>query len=175
MSSKIEFIPVRAAAQVESARELFLEYARELGIDLRFQGFEAELTALPGKYAPPTGELLLAHCDGALAGCVAVRPCPTFDSAPPEPGVAEMKRMFVRPAYRNVGLGRLLAREIIDAARRLGYACMRLDTLQTMAPAIALYRSLGFRATAPYYANPLAGVVYLELPLHTLVGRADTA
>ena len=142
---------------VQKARELFLEYAAWLKVDLCFQGFDQELAALPGKYAPPQGRLLLAGAEGELAGCIALRPL--------EPGMGEVKRLYVRPAFRGRGIAKKLAEELIAAARAIGYARLRLDTLAFMREAAALYRSLGFVDIAPYYDNPLPGVVYMELKL----------
>ena len=142
---------------VRAARQLFLEYAAWLKVDLCFQGFDQELAGLPGKYAPPQGRLLLASVEGEDAGCIALRPL--------EPGVGEVKRMYVRPAFRGRGIARRLARELLDAARTIGYATLRLDTLSFMQEAAALYRALGFVQTAAYYDNPLPGVVYMELKL----------
>lgn len=147
-------------ADLETARELFREYAAWLGIDFCFQGFDAELAALPGYYAPPRGELLIAE-DLATkhpVGCVAVRPMSA-------PGMCEMKRMYVRQIARGTGLGRRLAIQILEVARKRGYRVMRLDTLGRLVPAITLYRSLGFRDIPAYYDNPIPGVVYLELGL----------
>jgi len=138
-------------------RELFREYQESLGVDLCFQGFEAELADLPGKYAPPTGALILGLKGNNAAGCVALREI--------EPGVCEMKRLYVRPAHRGQGLGRALAEKIIAEGRRLGFRTMRLDTLEQLREAIGLYESLGFRRIPPYYANPLPGVIYWELRL----------
>ena len=143
---------------LETVRTLFREYQRFLGVDLCFQGFEEELATLPGRYALPQGRLLLARVDERAAGCVALRPLPAV-------GVCEMKRLFVRPASRGQGLGRLLATHVIHEATALNYAVMRLDTLDTLDPAMRLYRELGFQRCAPYYANPLPGVVYWELAL----------
>jgi putative acetyltransferase len=144
-------------ADVAEARALFLEYAAESKLDLCFQGFDEELAALPGKYAPPGGRLLLARDGDGTAGCGALRELSV--------GVCEMKRLFVRPAFRKQGVGRLLAEQLIEEARRIGYMTMRLDTLASMHAARALYESLGFRRIPAYYANPLAEVVYLELVL----------
>jgi ribosomal protein S18 acetylase RimI-like enzyme len=148
---------VTTPADVAKARALFLEYAAESKLDLCFQGFEEELAALPGKYAPPGGCLLLAREEDLTAGCGALRELTA--------GVCEMKRLFVRPAFRKQGVGRLLAERLIEEARRIGYGTMRLDTLASMRAARALYESLGFRRIPAYYANPLAEVVYLELGL----------
>ena len=151
---------VRQAAtpgDVQKARELFLEYSSWLKVDLCFQGFDQELAALPGKYAPPQGRLLLASVEGELAGCIALRPL--------EPGIGEVKRLYVRPAFRGRGVAKKLTEELLAAAHAIGYARLRLDTLAFMHEAAALYRSLGFVDIAPYYDNPLQGVVYMELKL----------
>ena len=147
-----------SAAQVEQARELFLEYAKSLGFSLCFQGFDQELAGLPGGYAPPEGRLLLAEFEGQLAGCVALHKL--------EEGICEMKRLYVRPAFRGKGLGRVLVERIIAEARSLGYQRMRLDTVEpVMKDAVAMYRRFGFREIAPYCVNPQAGVIYMELDL----------
>lgn len=144
--------------QMACIRELFREYQQGLGISLCFQDFETELATLPGRYAPPGGTILLAAVQGQPAGCVALRP---LDA----PGVCEMKRLYVRPGHQGTGLGRALAEAVVGAARRKGYAAMRLDTLPAMGRAIALYESLGFRDIAPYCENPHPGVRYLQLDL----------
>ena len=136
---------------------MFREYAELLGVDLCFQGFEAELRELPGKYAPPGGALLVAYHEGAGAGCVAMRDLGH--------GVCEMKRLFVRPRFRGLRLGKRLAEAIIMSARELGYSTMRLDTLGRLTEAMRLYDRLGFRRIPAYYENPLPGVVYWELDL----------
>jgi putative acetyltransferase len=139
------------------ARELFREYAASLGFDLEFQGFSEELATLPGSYAPPLGRLLLAWEREVAAGCVALRPI--------DPETCEMKRLYVRPAYRGAGLGRRLAERIVREARDAGYGKMRLDTLPAMPGARALYHGLGFRPIPAYRPNPIEGAVFLELTL----------
>ncbi|NUN68120.1 MAG: GNAT family N-acetyltransferase [Bacteroidetes bacterium] len=154
-------ITLRNAATAEdiaTIRELFTEYQSWLQFSLCFQGFDKELAELPGKYAPPAGRLLLAEADGVICGCIALRP---FDGE----GVCEMKRLFVREAFRGRGIGRMMTEQIVAEARAIGYHTMRLDTLQRMEEARALYRQLGFTETPAYYDNPLDGVVYLELQL----------
>jgi putative acetyltransferase len=154
----IEFHDAESAAGIAKARELFLEYAQSLGFSLCFQGFDEELAGLPGKYARPDGRLLLVEIDGQVAGCVALRP---LDSA-----TCEMKRLFVRPAFRGKRLGRVLAERIIVEARAIGYTHMRLDTVaSTMADAVALYRRLGFVEICPYCPNPMPDALYMELDL----------
>jgi ribosomal protein S18 acetylase RimI-like enzyme len=143
---------------IDQARALFLEYAAGLGISLCFQNFDRELANLPGDYAPPEGRLLLATEDDQLAGCIALRKL--------SDGICEMKRLFIRPAYRGKGLGRVLVNALIDEARQLGYTRMRLDTLVgRMDQAIALYRSIGFVEIEPYYENPIEDAKYMQLEL----------
>ena len=143
--------------QVEEARRLFREYEEATGVDLCFQNFAAELAALPGDYAPPPGRLILGYADEELAGCVALRKL--------EEGVCEMKRLYVRPAFRGTGLGRKLAEAAIGEAVEIGYDRMRLDTLPQMGAAIAMYRTLGFREIEAYRFNPVGGTLYMELSL----------
>jgi putative acetyltransferase len=146
---------------LEQVREIFREYAAGLGVDLCFQGFDEELATLPGEYAAPRGALLLAYADGAIAGCCALRPLDAADY----PNAAEMKRLYVRPAWRGTGLGRRLALAALDAARQRGYASVLLDTLSDMEAARALYEDLGFQEIPPYYHNPIAGAHYLKVDL----------
>lgn len=150
-----------SAEQLDTVRELFREYAASLPIDLGFQGFEAELAGLPGDYAGPGGILLLAWCDGALAGCGALRPAPEVD----EPNACEMRRLYVRRAFRRFGLGRQLAEALLDHGRSRGYSAMYLDTLDDMEAARELYATLGFEEVAPYYFNPVPGAHYLRVAL----------
>lgn len=160
MTTSIE--PALDGSSLVEVRVLLEEYAASVGIDLAFQGFDAELAELPGAYGPPAGRLLLARVDGRAAGCVAVRPL--------ESGRCEMKRLYVRPAYRGSRLGRRLAEEAVREARAAGYRAMRLDTLDTMAAARSLYGTLGFRPIAPYRHNPVPGAEFLELNLRRAEG-----
>jgi putative acetyltransferase len=153
-----EIIRASSDVQISQARQLFLEYAAGLGIDLCFQNFEQELAQLPGDYAPPDGRLMLAFHQGELAGCVALRKIGA--------GVCEMKRLFVRDKFRGKGLGRKLANNIIKNAKNIGYERMRLDTLPgKMDKAIELYRALGFKEIKAYYNNPVPGALFMELDL----------
>lgn len=169
--------------EIEATRAIFCEYAQALGVDLCFQNFDDELAHLPGDYAGPRGALLLAlvaaaaeapdardngmqprdQGDGSahVAGCCALRPLDAADY----PNAAEMKRLYVRPAFRGMGLGRQLAEAILDAARGAGYACVLLDTLDDMEAARTLYEELGFEEIPPYYHNPIAGSHYLKVDL----------
>jgi ribosomal protein S18 acetylase RimI-like enzyme len=154
----LSIVPGHAIEHREQVRQLFLEYATSLGVDLGFQGFAGELAKLPGDYAPPTGRLLIAMQGDEIAGCVALRQL--------EPGVCEMKRLFVRPAFRGLGIGRALTDRIIQEAGEAGYQRLRLDTLPSMAEALALYSRIGFREIPPYRHNPIKGAVFLELELN---------
>ncbi len=142
-------------------RELFQEYAENLAVDLCFQQFDTELATLPGDYADPRGALLLALVDGEPAGCCALRPLDATDY----PNASEMKRLYVRRAFRGFGLGRQLAEAALDAARQRGYACVLLDTLDDMESARALYTELGFVEIPPYYHNPIPGAHYLKVDI----------
>jgi putative acetyltransferase len=139
-------------------QQLFEEYAASLGVDLGYQGFGEELRSLPGKYARPYGRLLLASRDDEVLGCVALRRI--------ERGVCEMKRLYVRPQFRTLGVGRMLAERVIEEAREIGYQCMRLDSLPMMKAATTLYRRLGFKVIPPYCDNPVEGALFLELQLN---------
>jgi ribosomal protein S18 acetylase RimI-like enzyme len=146
---------------LQDTRAIFREYALQLGVDLCFQGFEAELASLPGQYAAPAGALLLARVDGQVAGCGGMRPLPEVDY----PDACEMKRLYVRPAFRGHGLGRLIAQALMDHALQAGYSTMLLDTLDEMEAARGLYQTLGFVEVPPYYFNPIAGAHYLKADL----------
>lgn len=160
-SSSVKGLMIRQAespSQIAQVRELFLEYAQSLGFSLCFQGFDQELAELPGDYAPPDGRLLLAEYEGQVAGCVALHKL--------EAGVGEMKRLYLRGAFRGKGWGRVLAERILDEARRTGYSKLRLDTVEpVMKDAVAMYRRLGFREIGPYRENPIAGALYMEMEL----------
>ncbi len=159
--SNIQLVIPTSADDLAATSGVFREYAISLGFDLCFQDFEGEIANLPGGYATPRGALLLAHVDGAIAGCCALRPLDSSDYV----NAAEMKRLYVRPAFRGVGLGRQLAEAILDAARMAGYDSVLLDTLNDMEIARAMYEELGFKEIPPYYHNPLAGAHYLKVDL----------
>jgi len=150
-----------APPQYDATRAIFREYAAGLGVDLCFQNFEAELAALPGEYAPPRGGLQLALVNGEVAGCGAFRPIGDVDYA----NACEMKRLYVRPAFRGLGLGRMIAQALMDQALRAGYSAMLLDTLDDMEAARGLYVQLGFEEIPPYYFNPIPGAHYLKAQL----------
>ena len=161
MPGEGEIVEAATPAHYAAARALFVEYADQLGIDLCFQNFAAELDQLPAMYGPPAGSLLLGLLGGEAVGCVGVRRL--------SPEVCEMKRLYVRGPLRRTGLGARLAAASVAAARARGYRRMVLDTLASMTPARRLYVALGFRETTPYYANPLPDVVYMELDLGNLI------
>ena len=157
----VEIKTPQSPKELTALRALLREYAATLGVDLCFQGFDEELANLPGPYVEPRGALLTAAQDGALAGCCALRPLDNVDY----PNACEMKRLFVRPRFRGLGLGRLLADAILNAARQAGYAYVLLDTLSDMETARALYEDLGFEEIPPYYHNPIPGSHYLKAKL----------
>jgi ribosomal protein S18 acetylase RimI-like enzyme len=155
--SDVRITPAGTPEQIERVRQLFREYADATGARECFEGFAKEVAGLPGPYTPPAGQLLLAELDGSTVGCVAMRKL--------DDGTSEMKRLYVRPAFRGGNLGRRLAEAIITEARRMGYRTMRLDTLPSMVAARALYQSLDFHPIPRYNDNPGAGVIHLELRL----------
>ncbi len=136
----IDLLHADSGELLEEARRIFRDYAGSLTVDLCFQNFEEELRSLPGDYGAPEGQLLLALVDGAVAGCGAMRPLPDSDY----PNACEMKRLYVRPAFRGFGLGRWLVQALLDDAKRAGYSCVLLDTLDDMEAARSLYASFGF-------------------------------
>lgn len=160
-STGILIVEASGPQELDAVRLLFREYAAALNVDLCFQQFEEELSGLPWDYAAPRGSLLLATVAGELAGCCALRPLDGVDHA----DACEMKRLYVRPAYRGLGLGRRLVEAILDRARQSDYACVLLDTLSDMEAARALYDDLGFEDIPPYYFNPIAGAHYLKVTL----------
>jgi putative acetyltransferase len=160
-SPSVVLITPASAEDWRETRDIFTEYARSLTVDLCFQGFDQELAQLPGEYAPPRGALLLAKVEGVVAGCCALRPLDAADY----PNASEMKRLYVRKAFRGFGLGRQLAEAILDQARLAGYSCVLLDTLDDMEAARALYEELGFEEVPPYYHNPHAGAHYLKVDI----------
>lgn len=157
----VELITPSSPQELDATRDIFREYARDLGVDLCFQQFDQELASLPGDYAAPRGALFLAKVDGQMAGCCALRPLDNADY----PNACEMKRLYVRKDFRAMGLGRELAQATLDAARQGGYSCVLLDTLDDMEAARALYHDLGFQEVPPYYHNPIPGAHYLKAEL----------
>lgn len=157
-SASFAIQPVRSPEDLKAVIALFYAYAEFLGVDLTYQKFEAEMASMPGHYAPPRGELLLARgMDGASLGCVGLRPL--------DDGTCEMKRLYVTPQARGLKLGRALADAIVAEARRIGYSQMRLDTLPKLKAAIALYKNMGFRRIAAYYDTPIVGTMFFSLKL----------
>ncbi len=157
LSPLLKIREVSEDADVAAVRGLLQEYQDAPGIDFCFQGFDAELESLPGEYSAPEGRLLLAYHRGLSAACAALRPLAGAD--------CELKRLYVRPAYRRQGVGRLLTTRLIREAKRTGYTRICLDTLPSMREAHLLYESLGFRPTDAYYQSPLRGVRFLALDL----------
>ena len=154
----VEILNASAPDDIKEARQLFEEYASSIGISLCFQKFDQEIATLPGKYAPPQGRLLLAREQDRVAGCVALRPLTD--------GTCEMKRLYVRPEFRGLGLGRRLADEIVSTAKELGYRSIKLDTLpDRMGQALRMYKDMGFKDINPYYENPVAGACFMELQI----------
>lgn len=166
----IQFITPDTPEQLAATRLIFREYAEQLGVDLCFQNFEAELAALPGDYQAPSGALLLALVDGQVAGCGAMRPLADADYA----NACEMKRLYVRRAFRGFGLGRQIAQALLDRAMQAGYSNMLLDTLDDMEAARDLYESLGFDEIPPYYFNPIPGAHYLRADLSDGASRTPS-
>jgi putative acetyltransferase len=157
MAPTFQVEEARGAHALATTRQLFEEYQRVLGISLDFQGFAEELRGLPGAYAAPRGALLIAHSDGEPAGCIAMRPCATDE--------AEIKRLYVRPTWRGMGLAERLVEAVEARARDAGYRALRLDTLASMAPAMRLYERLGFVETPAYHAAILPGMRFFRKPL----------
>lgn len=160
-AAAITLRPALFPDDASTVRGLFLDYQASIGIDLGFQDFDAELAELPGPYAAPTGNLVLACIDGEPAGCCALRPLYNTDHL----NACEMKRLFVRPAFRGFGLGRLLVERVLSEGQLAGYTTMLLDTLSDMETARALYQEVGFVEVAPYYHNPIPGAHYLKVDL----------
>ena len=155
-SSGVDIVRVSTEADLESIRTLFLEYARALDFDLNFQHFDAEMATLPGRYVLPRGMLLLASDGRDAAGCVALRRL--------RPETGEMKRLYVRPRYRGMGIGKRLARAAMEEASKMGYRQIRLDTVPGMERAMALYRDLGFTPIGAYCHNPVPGGPVFRMP-----------
>ena len=147
-------------SEIEMIKNLFNEYVLSLGENLDFQGYDSELSSLPGIYSPPSGTLLLALDNGQPAGCAALKKI-----GGPENKICEMKRLYVKPEYRGKKLGKKLASMIIEEAVKKGYRIMYLDTLERLKAAMNMYSSLGFTKTEPYYNNPIEDAVYLKLDL----------
>lgn len=159
--AEIRLVHTGAIRDWSQARDIIREYACGLQLDLSFQNLEAELAGLPGEYTPPFGQLMLAFLGDAVIGCGALRALPECDY----PNACEMKRLYVRPAFRRFGVGRRLAEALLEEAQRCGYTSVLLDTLDDMEAARGLYASLGFEEIPPYYYNPVAGAHYLKADL----------
>jgi ribosomal protein S18 acetylase RimI-like enzyme len=164
---EVHLVTPDTPALLDATRAIMREYAESLDVDLCFQSFDEELAALPGEYAQPQGVLLLAVIDGEVAGCGAVRPLPDCDY----PNACEMKRLYVRRAFRRFGLGRIVAEALMERASEAGYSTMVLDTLDDMEAARGLYASLGFEEIPPYYYNPIPGAHYLKAELEHFASR----
>jgi ribosomal protein S18 acetylase RimI-like enzyme len=158
LRSDYRLAAVESSRDLDIIRELFQEYADGLGIDLAYQGFDQELAQLPGRYAPPAGDLVIAWQKGRALGCVGLRPLDL-------PGTCELKRLYVRPAARGARIGLALAKCAIESATAKGYRQIMLDTLPSMTPAIVIYRALGFAPTAPYSATTAPGILYFAKQL----------
>lgn len=163
MGANVIIVDGSAGPLLERARELIVEYGRSIAdlaaLSLAYQGFEQEVAELPGRFAPPRGRLLVAIVDERAVGCVALRPLDALG-----PDVCEMKRMYVRPGVRGLGVGRLLAVRLLEEARAAGYSVMKLDSdvNPRFAPALGLYRSLGFADCADYNGDPDPHSVWME-------------
>lgn len=156
--TQFKIVAVRSDTDLQAVIECMTEYVEWLDLDLSFQGWVDEIAAMPGKYAPPTGELLVAKsANGTALGCVALRPL--------SEGICEMKRLWVRDTAKGMGVGRALVSNAIDFAKKLGYHAIRLDTLPRMIAALKMYASFGFIEIDPYYTTPLPGTHFLELDL----------
>ncbi len=153
----LKILQVQTGENLKFIKTLFKEYASSLDFDLDFQDFDKELANFPGDYAPPKGCLLLAKDEDKIAGCVALREL--------SEGVCEMKRLYVKPQFRGLGIGKNLAEAIIQEAQKIGYTRIRLDTAPSMQEARALYMSLGFKKISPYRYNPIEGAEFMELSL----------
>jgi ribosomal protein S18 acetylase RimI-like enzyme len=153
----MQIVDAHTSEHIDTIRRLFRQYAESLGFDLEFQNFDRELENLPGDYAAPDGCLLLVEDSGNWAGCAALRRL--------EDNICEMKRLYVIPEYRGLGIGKTLAQAVINEARAIGYKKMRLDTIESMQAARALYTSLGFYHIGPYRYNPIDGASYMEIKL----------
>lgn len=155
--SMLKILHAHTGENLKFIQTLLVEYAESLDFDLDFQDFDKELADLPGDYTPPKGRLLLAKDEDKIAGCVALREL--------SEGVCEMKRLYVKPQFRGLGIGRILAEAVIQEAHKIGYARMRLDTAPSMQAARALYMSLGFKKINPYRYNPIEGAEFMEMSL----------
>lgn len=163
-----QIVQAQAPHDIDAVKALFQEYAESLDFELCFQNFDREMDTFPGDYGPPSGTLLLARVDLKPAGAVGLRPLSD------EASTCEMKRLYVRPEHRGLGFGRGLALTVLHEAAARGFETMRLDTVESMTEARAIYESLGFEKTDPYYQNPLEGVVYYRRPLEDLAAPAHT-